>query len=348
VSDYESTQKKRNIVVGIFVLVGLCAFVWLVFKFGDLPTAVGELNSFMVIVQFPSAKGIQQNAPVEFCGYQIGRVTNVMSPQPLKDLITGVEYFQTKVVLSIDNTYVNIPSNVDAKLMTRSLGSSYIELVQDVTKPILEPNQPYLNRGIVLQGSTGMTSEFFPAESQKKLVTLIDGINELVANANDIIGSQANKDNFKQILVNLTQATGDVQETLDKIRKLADAGTSTIEHANSKIDQISSDITDASRGIQKFTTAGATTIENVSSQADTLVASLVETTVQLNQAINELHLVLEKANTGDGTFARILNDGTAYENLIQNTEQLQLLLKDMEDFVEKWRDKKIDVKLKLF
>lgn len=343
-SDYETSQKKRNIIVGIFVLIGLCAFIWLIFIFGDLPIAVGELNSFMIIVQFPSAKGIQQNAPVEFCGYQIGRVTNVMSPEQLKDLNTGREYYQTKVVLSIDNAYINIPSNIDAKLMTRSLGSSYIELVQKLGKPV-EPNHPFLSGGLVLQGSTGMTSEFFPAESQEKLVTLIDGINKLVANANDVIGSQENKDNLKQILANLAESSGQIKQTLEEIRKFADLGTTTIEHANSKIDQLSSDITAASQGIQKLTAAGTTTLESIKSDSDKLVGSLVETSAQLSMSTIELHSILEKLNKGDGTFGRILNDATVYENLINNTEQLELLLKDMDVFIKKWSDKKIEVKL---
>ena len=84
-SDYETTQRKRNITVGIFVLIAVCAFVWLIFKFGDLPTAVSRFRSFQVFVQFPTAPGVQKDTPVRFCGYQIGRVTDVMAPQIRED-----------------------------------------------------------------------------------------------------------------------------------------------------------------------------------------------------------------------------------------------------------------------
>ncbi|MCH7558809.1 MAG: MCE family protein, partial [Planctomycetes bacterium] len=193
-SDYETTQKKRNMIVGVFVIVGICALVWLVFKFGDLPTAVTKMGSFEVYVQFPTAPGVQKDTPVRFCGYQIGRVTEVMAPNRRKDLVTGLKYYQTVVVLSIGKSYVNIPSNVEIKLMTRGLGSSYIELKQTPGKPLepLDPNRPgtkFLMDKILLQGSTGITSEFFPEESQKKLDELVDGIIALIANANDIIGS---------------------------------------------------------------------------------------------------------------------------------------------------------------
>ena len=349
-SDYETNQKRQNVVVGIFVLLGLCALVWLIAKFGDLPLTVGKMRSFEIIVQFPTAKGIERNAPVEFCGYQIGKVTQVMSPELLKDKTTGLVYHQTKVILNIDNRYVDIPSNVDAKLMTRSLGSSYIELLFDPKTQAAprEPNKPYLVGGMSLQGSTGMTSEFFPAESQQKLLELIDGVNRLVANANDILGSQANKDNFKQTLTNLAQASGQLQKTLDDIRQLAQTGTTTLQHADSKIDQLTNTINTAGADFKNLSAAGVKTLDTVNttsnkmaSSADKLVAATIDTTVQLNQTLTELHSILAKVNSGEGTASRILNDGAVYENLLENTEQLESMLKEMKIFIEKWEDKKI-------
>jgi len=174
VSDYETIQKRRNIIVGIFVIVAVCAFAAMIYEFGDLPIAVGRLRSFEVFVQFPTAPGVQKDTPVRFCGYQIGRVTKVMAPEIREDQNTHLKYHQTVVVLSIDKKYVNIPSNVEVRLMTRGLGSSSIELSVDPTKPLVPraPNRPetkFLVKEMLLQGSTGMTSEFFPAESQRKL-----------------------------------------------------------------------------------------------------------------------------------------------------------------------------------
>ncbi len=112
-SDYETIQRRRNIVVGIFVIVGLCALVWLIFKFGDLPTVVTRVGSIEVFVQFPTAPGVQRDTPVRFCGYQIGRVSAVTAPEIRTDMETGLEYYQTVIVLSIDKRYVNIPSNIE-------------------------------------------------------------------------------------------------------------------------------------------------------------------------------------------------------------------------------------------
>ncbi len=318
-SDYETTQRKRNMIVGVFVVGGMCALVWLIFKFGDLPSTVTKMGSFEVYVQFPTAPGVQKDTPVRFCGYQIGRVTEVMAPDKRKDLVTGLKYYQTVVILSIGKMYVNIPSNVEIKLMTRGLGSSYIELKQTPGKPLemLDPNRPgteFLMDKILLQGSTGITSEFFPEESQKKLDELVDGIIALIANANDVIGSPNNKENLQKILVNLTEASEHAKETIQEFRKFAVAGTTTLKSADAK--------------------------------AEDLVVAMVDTSEEVSKVAAQLRLILEKINSGQGSAARLINDGRFYENLLENTQQIQLLLEELKSFVAQARDKGVPIKLK--
>ena len=300
-SDYETTQRRRNITVGVFVIAAVCALVWLIFKFGDLPVKVSEYRSFRVFVQFPTAPGVQENTPVQFCGYQIGRVTKVMPPQIRQDLNTGLEYHQTVVVLSVDKKYVNIPSNVEIKLMRRGLGSSYIELTVDpkLTNEPLDPNRPetvFLVDKMLLQGSAGMTSEFFPEESQKKLDQLVDGLNTLINNANDILGEKANKENFKSALANLSEAAKQATQSLEEFKKFAATGVNTSE--------------------------------------------------ELTKTVAELRVILEKINNGQGSAARFVNDGRFYENLLENTQQMQLLLEELRSLLAKWSDKGVPIKLK--
>jgi len=312
VSDYETTQRRRNIVVGIFVMLALCALGVMIYKFGDLPAAVSELGSFYVFVQFPTAPGVQRDTPVRFCGYQVGRVSKVMAPDIRTDLNTGLRYHQTLAILNIGKKYVNIPSNVEVKLMTRGLGSSYVELKVDPHLPLtrLDPNDPntvYLTNEMLLQGSTGMTSEFFPEESQKKLEELVDGLKAFVDNANHIISDPNNKENFKTILANLSEAANQATEAFKEFQRLSAAGTETLENADAK--------------------------------ADKLVAAMVETSEELGKTAAELRQILVKINSGEGTAARLVNDGRFYENLLENTEQLQVLLEQLKPLADKAKKK---------
>jgi ABC-type transporter Mla subunit MlaD len=253
-----------------------------------------------VFVKFPTAQGVQRDTPVRFCGYQIGRVTDIMPPKRRYDDRTKKTYHQTMCVLSIEKKYKNIPSNVDVRVMTRGLGSSYIELKVDPDRPEkpIDPNRPetvYLVDKTELQGSTGMTSEFFPEESQKKLDDLISGIESLVRNANDIIGNEQNKQNVQKTLDNLSEVTAKAADALEDLRRFT--GT-----ANEAAEELSS-------------------------------------------TISELRMIAEKINSGDGTAGKLVNDGRLYENLLENTEQLETLIQNLRDFVAEYRAKGIKVKL---
>ncbi len=321
-SDFESAQRRRDVVVGLFVIFGLAALGWMIFKFGDLPTTVSRMRSFQIYTQFPTAPGVQKDTPVRFCGYQVGRVTNVMPPRLLEDLKTGQEYHQTVCIMSINKDYVNIPSNVDVKLMTRGLGSSYLELKLDrnhLEAPPLDPNDPsskYLKGGMWLQGSTGMTSEFFPEESQKMLEDLVQEMRVFIGNANDILGDPNNKANIKASLGHLSQAMAkastlmdSAEKTLESFRTLADTGTNTLNSVDAK--------------------------------AERLVASIITTSGELGSAAARLRLAMEKVNQGKGTIGRLINDAGLYENLLENTEQLNVLLKNLQDLIDKVSEKGI-------
>ena len=323
VSDYETVQRRRDVVVGIFVVVGLAALGWMIFKFGDLPTAVTRMKSFQIHVQFPTAPGVQRDTPVRFCGYQIGSVTAVMAPELRTDLNTKQQYHQTLCVLSINKRYTDIPSNVEVKLMTRGLGSSYLELKVDPRKlpaPLRDPNDSlscFLKNGMLLQGSTGMTSEFFPEESQEQLSRLVEDIRRFVGHANDLLGDPSTKENFKATVTNVTKITADLPAAIQQAIEMMQDAQETIEE------------------FRRFALAGSSLLKSTDDKAERLVASLITTNDEIGRALVQLRLALEKVNSGDGTAGRLINDGRLYERLLEDTNQLNVLFKDLKDLLDK-------------
>ena len=291
-SNYEITQRKRNILVGIFVLTAVLALIWLIMMFGEMPLVVGKFRSFQVNVQFPTASGVQENTPVRFCGYRVGRVLRVEPPKLLEDLNTHKFYHQAVVVLAIDKQFSSIPRNVEVKLMMRGLGSSYIELKEKPPSPGTIDTE-FLIAESLLQGSTGMTSEFFPEESQQKLDELVEIMVSLLNNANEIFGDKENKENFKATLANLSESSEEAKSALQEF--------------------------------QKFVTVG------------------VEASEELSKTIAQLRLILEKINEGQGTLAKLVNDGRLYENLLESTQQLDVLMQELKTLIEQLKEKGISL-----
>ena len=290
-NDYETIQKQRNITVGLFVVTAMVAIVWLIFKFGELPTAINKFRSFQIFVQFPTAPGVQKDTPVRLSGYQIGRVTKVMAPTIRQDKYTGAEYHQALIVLSIDKKHVNIPSNVEIKLMTRGLGSSYIELKIDPAKlpaPPLDPNRPetmVLVEGVLLQGSTGMTSEFFPEESQKKLDDLANSLGALIKNTNDILGNKTNKKNLTKSLTNISTASQRAIGALESFEKFSAAGTVLSEELTKttvELRLILEEINEGKGSVGRFINDGR------------LHENMLEATEQLQALLEEIRSLISK------------------------------------------------------
>jgi len=327
VSDYETTQRRRNIIVGIFVIVGVTVLGIMVYEFGELPVFVGKLKSYPVRVQFPTASGVEQNTPVRFCGYPIGRVTSIEPPRVMKDRKTGKLYHQTIVVLSIEKEYNNIPDNVEVKLMKRGLGSSYIEL-KEQPYHVNNPPREFLHKGTTMQGTTGMTSEFFPEESQKKFQDLIDGLKSLTSNANDILGSPRTKENLSEILSNLVKATETASTTLEN-------ATDAFQNASNTLNEF-----------RELASKGKDTLEHTDTNINKLITSMIQTSEELSQATSQLRVMLDKINQGEGTVARLLNDGRFYEKLLDDAEQIEALIEDLKNFVEKSKKEGLPIDLK--
>lgn len=326
-SDYEAVQKRRDVIVGIFVIVGLGALGWMILKFGDMPAAVTRMRSFQIRVQFPTAPGVQKDTPVRFCGYQIGSVTEVMAPEIRVDRLTKQQYHQTLCVLSINKRYVDIPSCVEVKLMTRGLGSSYLELKVDPRKlpaPLLDPNDPgsyALKNGMLLQGSTGMTSEFFPEESQEKLSNLVEDMRTFIGNANDILGDPKNKENLKATLANITTISSNVPAAIDQAVEMMKSAEKTLEE------------------FRQLAMAGSQTLKSTDAKADKLIASAINTSDEMGKVFSQLRQAMEKVNNGNGTAGRLINDGRFYEQLLEDTTQLNVLLKDLKELLDKINEK---------
>jgi len=245
-------------------------------------------------------------------------------------------------VLSIDNSYKDIPADVNVVLLTKGFGSSYIEL-QLADYDVNEPNVPVLAQGgPPLQGSTGVTSEFFPEETQKEVRDLIVDMRTFVNNANDILGDPNNKANVKRGVKQLADVSAeatarlrDANDTLVRLDRTIDSIWSAVEEAKPTV-----------AAIGKFFETGTKTLKDTEPNAQKLIASLTETSEQLGKSLAEARAALVKINTGEGSAGRLIYDAKLYETLVEDTEQVELLLKEIKAFVSRAREKGVPIKLK--
>ena len=104
--------------VGLFVIVGIAALLFLTLKVGSMNT-VNNSDSYEVIARFENIGGLKTRAPVKSAGVVIGRVADVHFDN---------EAYEAAVTLRLDKRYT-FPKDSSAAIMTSGLlGEQYIGL----------------------------------------------------------------------------------------------------------------------------------------------------------------------------------------------------------------------------
>ncbi len=111
-------RKSLDVWVGLFVLLGAIALMFLALKVGNL----GTMNfgaGYTLVARFDNIGGLKPRAPVKSAGVVVGRVESIGFDD---------KTFQASVVLRM-NADVHFPKDSSAKILTSGLlGEQYIGL----------------------------------------------------------------------------------------------------------------------------------------------------------------------------------------------------------------------------
>ena len=124
-------RKGIETLVGLFVLLGLAALVFLALKAANLAAFANNGDSYTLQARFDNIGGLKPRAPVRSAGVVVGRVTAIgLDPQRFQGLVT----------MEIQRAY-RFPRDSSAKIQTAGLlGDQYIGLEPGGSDDDLEPN----------------------------------------------------------------------------------------------------------------------------------------------------------------------------------------------------------------
>lgn len=106
---------KLELIVGIFVLVGVICLGYLAIKLGKLELVGGDYYELQA--EFSSTSGLKSGASVEIAGVEVGRVKNI-----------GLKEDRAQVVLAIQDG-ITVFDDAIASIKTRGIiGEKFMEL----------------------------------------------------------------------------------------------------------------------------------------------------------------------------------------------------------------------------
>ena len=111
-------KKSIETMVGLFVMLGLAALVFVALKAANL-TSFSGADTYALTARFDNIGGLKARAPVRSAGVVVGRITGIsLDPKS----------FQGVVSLAVDKAY-QFPKDTSAKILTAGLlGDQYVGL----------------------------------------------------------------------------------------------------------------------------------------------------------------------------------------------------------------------------
>ena len=113
------SQRRLEILVGIFVAAGFAALFTLAMQVSNLST-LNESHGYQVKAYFENIGGLRVRSPVTVSGVRVGRVSSIRY---------NAEQYQAEVILNIDASQDYFPKDTSASIYTSGLlGEQYIAL----------------------------------------------------------------------------------------------------------------------------------------------------------------------------------------------------------------------------
>lgn len=115
-----------EVIVGLFVIVGLLALGYLSVKLGQV--SIGGGNTYLLTALFPSISGLRRGAAVEIAGVGVGRVEQI-----------ELEDYEALVTLRISDE-VKLQEDAIASIRTRGLiGDQYVRITPGGSDQLIPP-----------------------------------------------------------------------------------------------------------------------------------------------------------------------------------------------------------------
>lgn len=355
------SERTRNFIVGVTILIALGALMWGVFILGKFPSWGGK-RPYTVTLVAENANGSVPGSKVDLNGVNIGQVTEVHLDQDSSGNLIA------KITLQIDGN-TSIPTSAVAYLgrPTAGIGNTYVSIAAVNLKPPLLPRN-----GTATLHAVAADNSLIPPAITQDITTLQKNISGLTVQltevAKDLHGllayappelaegtahpgtnpATSPSENISTVVIRLNRTVASIQKLLGDpklqqnirtvVQNLADASSQlkgTMENINAVI------------GTAKETAASFNTAATrASATLDTTQAQVLNISEHLVTLLDALNKNINAIVKGDGTTGKLVNDPRLYDELVDLADNLKTTVSDLDFIVKKWKDEGVNLHLK--
>ena len=351
-------EKRRNLLIGLFVLVGLGVLGTLIVLFGVGPEQFLGGTGYPLYIKFDSASGIQPGNQITLGGIRIGQVDAVHFVDTTR-FDAGVQ-----VRATIDND-IKLPDGSRAIGSEPGLGYGRppIQIIPGpATQPPLAPNAvlPGEMRGAIDSIVPEHVMRTFDKvatrvdEAAEALIPVLRDLHEIMAERsttevdrvggpsgnlytavirldsslkhfNDVLGDPAVKSQVREAVANFHQVSVDGKTLAANLRASSEEASEAVREARALISE----------------TQG--TVKQLGTELSVVCRDASGVFERSSQLLDTLNEVVEPIRRGEGTIGRLVRDTKLYEALVLTAERLAQAVEEFRLLVKDWQQGKIKV-----
>jgi phospholipid/cholesterol/gamma-HCH transport system substrate-binding protein len=349
---------KKNLMVGITVLLALILLGWMLLRFSDAPFRLFAKAQMPVKLEAPSAEGVSEGTSIYYLGVSVGRVTKIDRSDDLRSVVMqGL----------VDPP---IPANVEGRIRTQLFGGgasiSLIlvpytadDIAAGTTRPSTSATAAAMAQRVEPQG------ELRPNSRIRAIFVGIDILPKEFTDLSQELRRTSEQFRESQLIPKLASAVDTFKMNIDKAGNLIDSMNRVVgdEKAQKSITtaienfRITSErAANISQKLEALSIKADTRLDEVAGNTNKLLNTATgrvdeigklmgDRLVQIAKTIDQFESITRKINEGNGTAAMLLNDPVLYENLLDVSKEMKLTVTDLKRLVEQWEQEGVPFKL---
>lgn len=338
------TDRARNLIVSITAISGLVVIVFLLLLFGSAP--IWFESGYNVHVRLANASGLTPDSRVKLSGIDVGHVIEVKLEDPPR---------RGTVITALIREDVLLPRGARVHAQSPLLGGSptlafdISRLPDDAPLSTLPTDGSAMIHGEALTMVSQFAGELQAAISEPtrvltraaddfarltdqwvKVGESVDGLMEQRSTSQVDQGAAAA--NLATVLARLDQRLAELEAVTTGLQ--AWVGDESLKQ---DVDNVVAGALELTEKLTETADDARQTIAAAEENLDRLTKRYIAVADDLSGVVLALHEATNRANNGDGTIARLLNDPELYDNLADAGHRLGQMLKEARLLIQKWK-----------
>jgi phospholipid/cholesterol/gamma-HCH transport system substrate-binding protein len=295
--------------IGIIFVIATAILIW-----GLMYLKGMELfkHKMIVYAEYDRVNGLVPANNVAISGMKVGQVKALYFSSKHRGKIIAELYISEDYPIPVNSVArINNSDNL--------IGGKYVEIVLGDSKDILK-DQDTLQSIIEASLGENLNQQLIPLKNKtERLLGSID----TVANLIQQVLNKNTRDNLAASISHIKDMLSNLAHTTYYLDTLVGSQRSHLENIIGNVESISVNLKNNNQKINNI-------LDNFSELSDSLTRARIPSTIaQVNKAVQDIDIAVNKINNGTGTLGLLLNDDKLYKEVEKAARDLNLLLEDI-------------------